>query len=309
MTRKAVVYSASIVMFLAFLMHPLISVGQVEIQLSQGWNLVSLPVEPDSDTIPYIPLSILQQCRAIWTYNAFSGMWEYYIAGENLVTLTTIKPFRGYWIDMSEDATLTITGTEICNRAVYLWEGWNLVGYGCSTGQLIEENSFSVTGVNHSIWAYESDHWLVYTPDDPSFVDKLEYLDPGIGYWIHVEEDCLWDPFLNSLRVYNITPEEAFDLIQDNEGDPDFVILDVRTPGEFASGYIQNAINMDYYSASFEEDLDKLDKNKTYLVYCGSGFRSADALSIMEALNYVEVYDMLGGILAWKDLGFPITSD
>jgi rhodanese-related sulfurtransferase len=124
-----------------------------------------------------------------------------------------------------------------------------------------------------------------------------------------VEEDCLWDPFLGSSRVYNITPGEAFDLIQDNEGDPDFVILDVRTPGEFASGYIQNAINMDYFPASFEEDLDKLDKNKTYLVYCGSGFRSANALSMMEALNYVEAYNMLYGLAEWEALGFPTTSD
>ena len=58
MTRKAVVYLTSSVMFFAFLTHPLISEGQVEIHLSQGWNLVSLPVEPENDAIPYIPASI-----------------------------------------------------------------------------------------------------------------------------------------------------------------------------------------------------------------------------------------------------------
>jgi rhodanese-related sulfurtransferase len=307
MTRRAIVYSASIVIFLAFLTHPLISEGQVELHLSQGWNLISLPVEPENYAISYILAPILDRCRAIWTYNAFTETWDYYIAGEN--NLTTMKPCKGYWIDMYQDATLTITGTEICNRAVYLWHGWNLMGYGCSTGKPIEENSFSVTGVNHSIWAYESDHWSVYTPDAPSLVDKLEYLDPGSGYWIYVEEDCLWNPFLNSSSVYSIAPEDAFFLIQENESDPNFVILDVRTPGEFSSEHIQNAINMDYFSASFEEDLDKLDKNKTYLVYCHSGFRSGNTLIIMEALNYVEVYDMLGGIVAWKELGFPTTSD
>ena len=152
MTRKVVLYLTAIVTLLAFLTHPLIS-EEVEIHLSQGWNLVSLPVEPDSGTIPYIPPSVIQQCRAIWTYNAFSGTWEYYIAGANLITLTTIKPFRGYWIDMSAGATFTITGAELCNRAVHLWQGWNLVGYGCSTGRLIEENSFPATGIGHSIWA------------------------------------------------------------------------------------------------------------------------------------------------------------
>ncbi len=103
--------------------------------------------------------------------------------------------------------------------------------------------------------------------------------------------------------IENITPQEAFTLIQDNQNNPDFAILDVRTPEEFTQGYIGNAINLDYYSETFRDELNKLDKNKTYLIYCRSGNRSGKALDIMEELNFREVYNMSGGIVEWEAEG------
>ena len=105
--------------------------------------------------------------------------------------------------------------------------------------------------------------------------------------------------------IENITPPEAFTLIQDNQNNPDFVIIDVRTPEEFADGHIENAINLDYYSETFQDELNKLDKNKTYLIYCRSGKRSSNALNIMQELNFREVYNMSGGILEWQAEGLP----
>ncbi len=107
--------------------------------------------------------------------------------------------------------------------------------------------------------------------------------------------------------IENITPQEAFTLIQDNEDNPDFVILDVRTPEEFANGHIENAINLDYYSETFRDELNKLDKDKKYLIYCRSGNRSGKALTIMEELNFSEVYNMVGGIIEWEVEGLPTT--
>jgi len=107
--------------------------------------------------------------------------------------------------------------------------------------------------------------------------------------------------------IETITPQEAFTRIQDNQDNPDFVILDVRTPEEFADGHIENAINLDYYSEIFRDELNKLGKNKTYLIYCRSGNRSGKALDIMEELNFREVYNMVGGITKWGAEGFPIT--
>ena len=79
----------------------------------------------------------------------------------------------------------------------------------------------------------------------------------------------------------------------------------MRTPEEFASGHIENAINLDFLSETFREGLDQLDKSKTYLMHCRSGARSAPALSVMEELGFLEVYHMADGILGWEAEGFP----
>ena len=107
--------------------------------------------------------------------------------------------------------------------------------------------------------------------------------------------------------IEEITPQEALTLIQDNQNNPDFVIIDVRTPEEFAEGYIENATNIDFYSETFRDELKQLDKNKTYLIYCRSGGRSGSALDIMAELNFREVYNISGGIIAWKTEGLPTT--
>ena len=107
--------------------------------------------------------------------------------------------------------------------------------------------------------------------------------------------------------IENITPQEAFTLIQNNKNNPDFVIIDVRTPEEFAEGHIENVVNIDFYAETFTGELDNLDKDKTYLVYCRSGRRSGNALNIMEELSFGEVYNMSGGIIEWKAEGLPLT--
>ena len=101
----------------------------------------------------------------------------------------------------------------------------------------------------------------------------------------------------------DITPQEAFTLIQKNQNNPDFVIIDVRTPEEFAGEHIEQATNIDFYSETFRDTLNALDKNKTYLIYCQVGGRSSSALDIMAELNFKEVYNILGGINQWKAEG------
>jgi len=101
----------------------------------------------------------------------------------------------------------------------------------------------------------------------------------------------------------DITPQEAFTLIQKNQNNPDFVIIDVRTPEEFGGEHIEQATNINFYSETFRDTLNALDKNKTYLIYCQVGGRSGSALDIMAELNFKEVYNILGGINQWKAEG------
>ena len=109
--------------------------------------------------------------------------------------------------------------------------------------------------------------------------------------------------------IEDITAEAAFDLIQENGDNPDFVILDVRTPGEFADGHIEKAVNIDFYAATFRDDVNKLAKDKTYLIYCRSGNRSGQALDIMDELAFQKVYNLSGGIRAWEAASLPTTTE
>lgn len=84
------------------------------------------------------------------------------------------------------------------------------------------------------------------------------------------------------------------------------VLLDVRTPEEFSSGHIKGASNMNFYNDNFEDDIDGLDKRKKYLVYCGSGGRSRQAMFLMRDLGFEEVYNLTGGISSWNENGYSI---
>jgi rhodanese-related sulfurtransferase len=106
----------------------------------------------------------------------------------------------------------------------------------------------------------------------------------------------------------NKTAAECYALIQENKSNPDFMILDMRTPAEYAGGHLENAVNIDYYEDDFEETLDSYDKNKTYLIYCRTANRSNAVMKIMQRLEFTEVYNMQGGINAWVNAGYPTVS-
>jgi rhodanese-related sulfurtransferase len=100
--------------------------------------------------------------------------------------------------------------------------------------------------------------------------------------------------------------KDAFELIQKNKGNSHFVIVDVRTPEEFRDGHIENAVNVDFRSGNFATEIDRLDKNKTYLVYCRTGNRSYDAVALMGPLGFRSIVRLAGDINGWKSAGLPI---
>ncbi|MDY6966394.1 MAG: rhodanese-like domain-containing protein [Halobacteriota archaeon] len=110
----------------------------------------------------------------------------------------------------------------------------------------------------------------------------------------------------DSQMLEDITPKEAYELIKNRSGDEDFVILDVRTPEEFADGHIEGAIIIDFNSENFGDEIGKLNRNATYLLYCRTARRSSLALDIMEDLGFTEVYNMEGGIVRWEEEGYPV---
>jgi rhodanese-related sulfurtransferase len=87
------------------------------------------------------------------------------------------------------------------------------------------------------------------------------------------------------------------------------VVLDVRRNTEFTSGHITNAVLIDFSSADFEKKVTALDKTKTYLVYCAVGARSSRACDKMSTLGFTNLYNLEGGISAWKKAGKPVTEE
>jgi len=83
----------------------------------------------------------------------------------------------------------------------------------------------------------------------------------------------------------------------------DVVVLDVRTAQEFASGHLDGAVNIDLESGSFEADVQALDHDVAYALYCRSGNRSGQALTIMQEAGFADVAHLDGGIAAWQAAG------
>jgi rhodanese-related sulfurtransferase len=91
--------------------------------------------------------------------------------------------------------------------------------------------------------------------------------------------------------------------------DTSVVVLDVRTAGEFQSGHLQNAVNIDYEGLNFEGEVNKLDKTKTYAVYCRSGRRSGLATQVMAKDGFKSIFNLDGGIENWQAAGNPVVNN
>jgi phage shock protein E len=87
------------------------------------------------------------------------------------------------------------------------------------------------------------------------------------------------------------------------------VILDVRTPEEFAAGHIAGAVDLDLQGASFETDVAALEPETPYFVYCHSGNRSAQAIAYLQEQGFNSIFELDGGIGAWQTAGLPVVTD
>ena len=100
-----------------------------------------------------------------------------------------------------------------------------------------------------------------------------------------------------------IKPDEAHYFIEIKKP----IVIDIRTPEEYAAGHLE-AVNMhlDYYAPGFKDQLAKLDKDAKYLIYCRSGHRSGITLGIMKNMGFTDFHHIEGGINAWIAAGWPV---
>ncbi len=86
-------------------------------------------------------------------------------------------------------------------------------------------------------------------------------------------------------------------------------MIDVRTSEEYYTAQIPGAINMDLHRDDFSNDVEKLDRNKFYFLYCFSGMQSMAAQGLMKQRGFKKVYVLNGGILEWRKAEFPLLSE
>jgi rhodanese-related sulfurtransferase len=127
----------------------------------------------------------------------------------------------------------------------------------------------------------------------PIFIICLGFVLPSLGAQ-------------DSTRIVTVSAKEAADLIDKHSGNSNFAVLDIRTPGEFQSGHLPDAILVDFYSQTFSDQLNRLDKEKSYLVYCRTGNRSTNSLGLFKKLKFDKIYHMSTGISGWKSQDLPV---
>jgi rhodanese-related sulfurtransferase len=101
----------------------------------------------------------------------------------------------------------------------------------------------------------------------------------------------------NSVAISVLNKNQFAEAIQGKE----VILVDVRTPEEYAEGFIEGAINIDYFDQqSFIKQISELDKKEPVYLYCRSGNRSMKAARQLVTLGFEKVYDLAGGYMSWS---------
>jgi rhodanese-related sulfurtransferase len=105
-------------------------------------------------------------------------------------------------------------------------------------------------------------------------------------------------------QFLTISPQDALKLIE--EMGPEITILDIRPKEEYEMEHIPGSVNLDYDGHHFQEKVEKLDKEKKYIIYCKSGVRGGYFLGKMRDSGFHIAFNILGGFVGWKVSKLPL---
>ncbi len=160
------------------------------IDLETGWNLFTICGDPSDDSVEAVLSAIDGKYNVIWGFDDTGTTWQMYDPDTpEMSDLATIEMGKGYWIDMTASAELTIDGSGATTGASLI-EGWNLLGYVGET-RSIDEALESVAGQYESVWAYRDGRWKAYYAATPAG-SPLTQLESGYAYWILATDNVTW---------------------------------------------------------------------------------------------------------------------
>ncbi len=154
--------------------------------LEGNWNLISLPVIPDSLQPQGVFAPVINDISGIWQF--IDGKWEVWVPETNEVQdFTELLPNRGYWVSTDGfPQVVDIKGAAGEFIPPALTAGWNLVGYSqlkvISVTDFVEAFDMNISNV----WSYRNNKWQYYDPATPELSDLTE-IHPGQGYWVRVQ--------------------------------------------------------------------------------------------------------------------------
>jgi hypothetical protein len=163
------------------------------ITLVSGWNLVSFNLIPNDQDIEDVLADILEDVILVYAWNGSTDSWLRFDPDVSFGnTLAELDATMGFWINMAQEVTLPIAGTEPITTNIPLYSGWNLVGYPAVSGSDLPGALSAISGKYNLVMAFHADDladpWKLFDPAAPVWVNDLTAMEPGWGYWIDATE-------------------------------------------------------------------------------------------------------------------------
>jgi hypothetical protein len=160
------------------------------ISLNQGWNLISLPLQPANNSIDQVLSGVQGKFEAVYSFDTVKSSYKSYVAGGDENDLTSLEAGKGYWLYMTEAAELRVTGSP-APSSISLFEGWNLVGLNSTAALSATKALESINTKISAVYTFDgaSNAYKGYVPGE---VSELTQMEPGRGYWIYSNENISW---------------------------------------------------------------------------------------------------------------------
>ena len=159
-----------------------------EMQLHEGWNLISLPLIQPNESIDWGLQNISGKWMMMKWYDATdnNNPWKTHRPGASTNDLFSIDHTMGLWIYLTEpNVTFTVKGLIPTSSTIALYAGWNLVGYPTETNKT----------VSNALWGTGADRVEIFDAMNPYLISEVgptHIMKPGEGYWVHVPADTIW---------------------------------------------------------------------------------------------------------------------
>ncbi|MFQ5885243.1 MAG: NosD domain-containing protein, partial [Thermoplasmata archaeon] len=158
--------------------------GKFTRPLSQGPNLISIPLIQSNESIEYV-LQTLSFDR-VWIYDSLSKEWKSFMKFKSYKALEQINHTMGVWINVTEESNLTVAGVVPAQTTIHLHVGWNLVGFPSF------DSAYTVSDLKATVGSTRVEGFDTQPPHYLRVLVEAEILQAAYGYWIKVEADMVW---------------------------------------------------------------------------------------------------------------------